>query len=112
MVSENLKMEVTPLYEMTRDSATDFNDDSDVFHFYNETSLMEEKNLVQNWRLALEGILIPCIGLPGIVGKSTNFVFCVLEYIHLYNNILYVYTFYLEKPWFYFGKLKCYPGAY
>ena len=75
MVSENLKMEVTPLYEMTRDSATDFNDDSDVFHFYNETSLMEEKNLVQNWRLALEGILIPCIGLPGIVGKSTNFVF-------------------------------------
>ena len=70
MVSEKLKMEVTPLYEKSRDSAFDYNEDNDIFYIYNETSLLEERNLVQNWRLALEGILIPCIGLPGIVGKK------------------------------------------
>ena len=71
MVSEKLKMEVTPIYDkIRRDSTYDYNEDSDMFYIYNETSLLEERNLVKNWRLALEGILIPCIGLPGIVGKK------------------------------------------
>ena len=28
----------------------------------------EERMLVHKWRFALEGVLIPCIGLPGILG--------------------------------------------
>ena len=35
---------------------------------YNQT-IYDERVLVQNWRFALEGVMIPCIGIPGIVGK-------------------------------------------
>ena len=34
---------------------------------YNQT-VYDERVLVQNWRFALEGVMIPCVGIPGIVG--------------------------------------------
>ena len=38
--------------------------------FFNETIVRDDRILVQNWRFALEGILIPCIGIPGILGTT------------------------------------------
>ena len=35
----------------------------------NESDFETDRIFVQNWRFALEGILIPCIGIPGILGK-------------------------------------------
>ena len=34
----------------------------------NDSDFESERILVQNWRFVLEGILIPCIGVPGILG--------------------------------------------
>ena len=32
----------------------------------------EDKVLVHYWRYALEGVIIPCVSLPGIMGGSRN----------------------------------------
>ena len=37
---------------------------------YNQT-VFDERVLVQNWRFALEGVMIPCVGIPGIVGMNS-----------------------------------------
>ena len=38
----------------------------------NESDFESERILVQNWRFVLEGIFIPCIGIPGILGMHNN----------------------------------------
>ena len=38
----------------------------------NESDFESERIFVQNWRFVLEGILIPCIGIPGILGMYNN----------------------------------------
>ena len=34
-----------------------------------ENKLFNERMLVHQWRFGLEGILIPCVGIPGIFGE-------------------------------------------
>ena len=36
----------------------------------NESDFESDRIFVQNWRFVLEGILIPCIGFPGILGME------------------------------------------
>ena len=47
----------------------DIEQDVDQDDFVFNQTLYDEKILVQNWRFALEGVVIPCIGIPGIAGK-------------------------------------------
>ena len=49
----------------------DIEQDVDQDDFVFNQTLYDEKILVQNWRFALEGVVIPCIGIPGIAGKWT-----------------------------------------
>ena len=34
-----------------------------------ERNLLNERLLVHQWRFGLEGILIPCVGIPGVFGE-------------------------------------------
>ena len=43
-------------------------------------SQYEEQMLVHYWRFALEGVLIPCVSLPGIMGRFLE--------IHCPTNIM------------------------
>ena len=53
----------------------------------NESDFESERIFVQNWRFVLEGILIPCIGIPGILGMSnTKLIFLLDHCVREHND--------------------------
>ena len=50
------------------ENITNTNSSSVFTLMVNESDFESERIFVQNWRFVLEGILIPCIGIPGILG--------------------------------------------
>ena len=54
---------------------------------YNQT-LFDERILVRNWRFVLEGVMIPSIGIPGIIGN---------EFFSLIGNSLSLRAVHLRK---------------
>ena len=54
----------------------------------NDSDFESERILVQNWRFVLEGILIPCIGLPGILGMWNSYVNIFFDRLILSGNML------------------------
>ena len=39
----------------------------------------EEQVLVHYWRFALEGVLIPCVSLPGIIGQLQFILYRLIQ---------------------------------